>query len=219
MMRNILLWLATLVVPVFLILTAVRLLLTPAFVRLEYSMPGFPADSYGMPAADRECYALSALDYLLNNEGIEFLGEQTFPDGAPLYNERELRHMHDVKVLTRAVPNVWSLLAFGLIAADLFARRSGSRTAFLAALARGGRLTVLLIAGILVFTLLNFNAIFVGFHRIFFEADTWLFQFTDTLIRLFPLRFWQDVFIFAGVLTALFGAILGWVLPALSRKR
>jgi integral membrane protein (TIGR01906 family) len=50
---------------------------------------------------------------------------------------------------------------------------------------------VLLGAG-LVFT---FSTVFVGFHRLFFEGDTWLFYYSDTLIRLFPERFWRDVFL------------------------
>ena len=43
--------------------------------------------------------------------------------------------------------------------------------------------------------LVTFSTVFVSFHRIFFEGATWLFLYTDTLIRLFPERFWQDAFI------------------------
>ncbi|MCW5878686.1 MAG: TIGR01906 family membrane protein [Anaerolineales bacterium] len=217
-MRKIFLGLVSLVVPVFLLLTALRLLLTPTFVVLEYSLPGFPADSYGMPAADRQRYALSALDYLVNEEGIEFLGEQTFPDGAPLYNERELRHMHDVKVLTRTVLNVWAGITLASVALFLLARRGGWSAELRGAIQQGGRLALLLIAAVLILVVLSFDAIFVGFHRIFFEGDTWLFQYTDTLIRLFPMRFWQDVFIAAGLLTALGGLLLGWLWPRLNAK-
>lgn len=217
-MRKLFLGLVSLIVPVFLLLTGLRLLLTPAFVELEYSLPGFPADSYGMPAADRQRYALSALDYLVNEEGIEFLGDQTFPDGAPLYNQRELRHMHDVKQLTQAVLNVWAGITLASVALFLLARRGGWSAELRSAIQQGGRLTVLLIAAILILVVLSFDAIFVGFHRIFFEGDTWLFQYTDTLIRLFPMRFWQDVFIAAGLLTALGGLLLGWVWPRLKAR-
>jgi integral membrane protein (TIGR01906 family) len=47
----------------------------------------------------------------------------------------------------------------------------------------------------------SFSFVFVGFHLIFFEGDTWLFLYSDTLIRLFPTRFWRDVFIFVIALT------------------
>ncbi len=217
-MRKLFLGLISLIVPVFLLLTALRLLLTPAFVELEYSLPGFPADAYGMPAADRVAYARSALDYLVNAEGIDFLGEQTFLDGAPLYNQRELRHMHDVKLLTQSMLNLWAGITLASVVLFLLAWRGGWSTELRAAIQQGGRLTVLLIAAILVLVVLSFDMIFVGFHRIFFEGDTWLFQYTDTLIRLFPMRFWQDVFIAAGLLTALGGLLLGWVWPRLRAR-
>jgi uncharacterized membrane protein len=53
--------------------------------------------------------------------------------------------------------------------------------------------------------------LFTAFHAVFFEGDTWLFQFSDSLIRMFPLRFFQDVFIILGVLTLLGGVGL-WLL-------
>ena len=74
---------------VFLLLTGVRLLLTNAFVKLEYSMPGFPEDTYGMTKAQRLEYAPIALDFLLNGADESFLGDLTFEDGTLLYNERE----------------------------------------------------------------------------------------------------------------------------------
>ena len=51
-----------------------------------------------------------------------------------------------------------------------------------------------------------FNSFFVAFHSLFFEGDSWLFLYSDTLIRLFPLRFWQDAFLWAAVI-ALGGGI------------
>ena len=41
---------------------------------------------------------------------------------------------------------------------------------------------------------------FAGFHSLFFEGDSWLFLYSDTLIRLFPLRFWQDAFLSAALI-------------------
>jgi uncharacterized membrane protein len=44
---------------------------------------------------------------------------------------------------------------------------------------------------------------------LFFTGDSWLFLYSDTLIRLFPMRFWQDAFLFAGALDVLGGLALG----------
>jgi len=210
-------WLITLLVPLLLLMTSIRLLLTPTFVDLEYSMPGFPEDTYGMSFNERRVYAKSALDYILNDEPVSFLGEQRFEDGSPLYNERELGHMQDVKDLTQIVLDVWLLLLALLVAITLAARRLGYWEAVRRGLQRGGQLTVGLIVIVLIIVALSFNALFTSFHRIFFEGDTWLFQFSDTLIRLFPLRFWQDVFIALGALTLLAGAAL-WLLTRKKTK-
>ena len=66
-------------------------------------------------------------------------------------------------------------------------------------LMRGGWLMVGLAAVIGVIAVIGiainpniFFSFFAGFHSLFFEGDSWLFLYSDTLIRLFPIRFWQD---------------------------
>ena len=54
-----------------------------------------------------------------------------------------------------------------------------------------------------------FFQFFAGFHSLFFEGDTWLFLYSDTLIRLFPIRFWQDAFLWAAVIALGGGVALG----------
>jgi uncharacterized membrane protein len=54
-----------------------------------------------------------------------------------------------------------------------------------------------------------FMGFFVGFHSLFFEGDSWLFLYSDTLIRLFPIRFWQDAFLLAAVIALGGGVALG----------
>jgi integral membrane protein (TIGR01906 family) len=196
------------VVPVVLVLTAVRLLLTPAFVRLEYRMPGFPEDPYGFTREQRLRWAMLDLEYLLNDAGIEFLGDLRFEDGTPVHNERELRHMEDVKRLTQAALRVW--FAAGLLAVGLAATLwiGAGRAAALEALAATARLTLILMAVLLVLLVLGFSAFFVGFHRVFFVGDTWLFPASDTLIRLYPVRFWRDAFLFTALATLAQAGIL-----------
>jgi len=201
-------WLIVILVPLGLLLSAARLVLTPAFVRLEYQTPNFPEDPYGFSQEERMRYAPLALDYLLNNEEISFLENQTFEDGSPLYNERELSHMQDVKGLTQIVLTTWLGILLLLLGTAWWAWRAKWLDDFKNMLANAGRITVYLIAAILVFAALSFNAFFTGFHRLFFEGDTWLFLFTDTLIRLFPLRFWRDVVFVLGGLTLIGSAIL-----------
>lgn len=209
-------WLITLSLPFLLLFSSIRVLLTPIFVDMEYSMPGFPEDPYGMSFSDRRANAKVALEYLMNDKGISFLGDQQFADGSPMYNERELGHMADVKGLTVIVLDVWLLLLALVVTVGAGARHFGYLAWFSAWLVRGAQLTIGLILTALVFVALSFNALFTGFHHLFFQGDTWLFSYSDTLIRLFPIRFWQDVFIALGALTLL-GAGVIWL--AFSKNR
>ncbi len=204
-MKQLIRILVPVLVPVVIVLTATRLLLTPLFVNIEYHMPGFPEDAYGMTQAERLRYAPLALDYLLNDEDISFLADQTFDDGTPLYNERELSHMYDVKILTQQALRVWAGALLALAALGVAAWRLGLLAELRAALAQGGALTVALILALLVLIALSFDWLFTEFHGIFFEGDSWLFLYSDTLIRLFPMRFWQDVFLALGGLSLLGG--------------
>jgi integral membrane protein (TIGR01906 family) len=207
-MKKILGWIISLIIPFAIILTAVRLLLTPVFVNLEYHTPGFPEDSYGMTIEQRLEYAPLAMDYLLNDEDISFLGDQRFDDGTPLYNQRELSHMVDVKVLTQQFLDIWVLLLVLLLGTGAAAWHFGFLDDFRNWVARGGKITVIALVVAMVLIGVSFNALFTGFHSIFFEGDSWLFFYSDTLIRLFPLRFWRDVFIALAVLSLGAGALL-----------
>lgn len=197
--------------PLVLILTVLRLMLTPAFVHLEYRTPGFPEDSYGFTLADRLTWAPLALEYLLNDAGVEFLGDLRFDNGSLVFNERELEHMLDVKVLVQLALKTWLGVLVVFTAAGVWYWRAQKSEIFLAALARGGLLTILLVLALLLYLALNFNQLFIDFHSLFFEGDSWLFAYSDTLIRLFPIRFWRDAFLALGGLTLAGASGLWWL--------
>jgi uncharacterized membrane protein len=67
---------------------------------------------------------------------------------------------------------------------------------------------VFFVAGVIVVVLISFGAFFVGFHEVFFQPGTWMFYWSDTLIRLFPERFWRDIFIYIGLITAGLGLLV-----------
>jgi integral membrane protein (TIGR01906 family) len=205
-------WLVTLLTPVVLVLTSVRLLMMPAFLTFEYNTPNFPADYYGFTKEDRLYWSNIALEYLLNNAGIEFLGDLSFDDGSPVYNGRELGHMVDVKIALGTALQVWRLSLGALVLLAIWAWLGGWIEAYRRGLGRGGWLTAIAIAGIIVFVLLSFGVFFVAFHNVFFEPGTWMFEFSDTLIRLFPERFWRDIFIYVGVLSGGAGLLMGFLL-------
>ncbi len=207
MKLNILSWLVTILVPIALIGLGIRALLTPVFLNVEYNMPYFPPDDYGFSKADRLKWAPYALDYLVNNADISYLGDLKFDDGTPLYNERELSHMSDVKRVTKNALNIWYISLALLLMLGIWSWRGDWTQTYRQGLMRGGWLMVglsvaiglIVVIGIAIDPDIFWN-FFAGFHSLFFTGDSWLFSYSDTLIRLFPIRFWQDAFLFAAII-------------------
>ncbi len=210
--------LIVLALPPFLVLTAVRLVMSEAFIRLEYSRPGFPADRYGFTAEERLRYAPHTVRYLLDNEPIDYLAALEH-DGAPLFTPKELRHMHDVQGVTRAAFRVHLLAtALLLLAALALGSRRENRRTLRQGVFEGGVLTLLLMLTAIVLALANWDFFFTGFHRLFFEGDSWLFSTRSTLIRLFPERFWFDAALAIGGLTFA-GALSAIAVARLAARR
>lgn len=199
-MRVLLRLLIILAVPIVLTMTMVRLLTLPWYPAWEYSRSNFPEDPFGMPTAERLRLAQATIRFLNIPGPTPILEDLTFSDGTPAYVERELDHMDDVKT----VYNGLTLLALVLLVAAVgagraLARRGGAGSCPLwAALTQGGIVTLVLLLGLGAWMLVGFNAFFTLFHGLFFEPGTWIFYDSDTLIRLFPLQFWQD----AGLIIA-----------------
>ncbi len=197
-------------VPLALIGLALRLLLTPLFLQAEYRMPYFPVDDYGFTTQDRLRWGPYGLNYMLNDADASYLADLKFDDGSPLFNERELEHMQDVKRITRDGLRLWYLTLAMLLGLGAWARARQWLPAFLQGLWRGGWLTIGLAGAVGLVVLVGMTAspdlfwnFFTAFHGIFFQGDSWLFAYSDTLIRLYPIRFWQDAFLAAA------GIVLG----------
>ncbi len=207
--RSILTVLTAVLLPLALSVLGMRLVLTHAFLQVEYRLPGFPPDEYGFTFAERLHWATVAWDYEVNSPQARSLAVLTVPDGSPLYNEREVSHMQDVKNVVgpglAAGYGIWFLL----LAIGLWARFGGWWQQYLGGIRWGGWVTVGLVAVIGIFAATSFWTFFADFHSLFFTGTSWQFEYSDTLIRLFPLRFWQDVFLFIGILDVLAGLALG----------
>jgi integral membrane protein (TIGR01906 family) len=193
-----------LALPVFLVLIGVRIVTTDLFLRVEYNRPGFPSDPYGFSKQDRLHYAPYAVNYLLNDAGIDYLGDLTFDNGLPLYRAKELQHMEDVKTVMRAALKIHLALSVALAATvALLAWKKETRWALRWGLSAGGIFTILLIVGLAVLIFANWTFFFDGFHEIFFKGNSWQFSNSDTLIRLFPEQFWFDAAMSIGFFTVL----------------
>ena len=202
-------WLITILIPLALTFLGLRLLLTHAFPQIEYRLPGFPKDDFGFNLQDRLKWSKISIDYLTNNASISFLGDLTFPDGTGLFNDRELSHMQDVKNVVK--PVLW--IGYGdwflLVGLGLWACFGDWWRQYVRGVWRGGLLMLGLVVLIGIFASINFWQFFTDFHGLFFTGNSWQFLYSDTLIRLFPLRFWQDAFLFAGIIDVIGGLAFG----------
>lgn len=214
---KILSFLISLATPVALMGFALRVMLTPLYFNVEYNMPYFPEDPYGFTKADRLKWAEPSVEYLVNSADISHLGDLEFDNGMPIYNERELSHMEDVKGVVQGSLKAWHLSLAILAALAFLFWRAQAMPEYLNGLRRGGWWMIVLAAALAFIAgagiLLNpdiFWNFFAWFHSLFFEGDSWLFYNSDTLIRLFPIRFWQDAVIAMAVIALGGGAGLAY---------
>jgi integral membrane protein (TIGR01906 family) len=199
--------------PIFLTSTAARIMVRTWYPRYEYAKPDFPADPYGFTTQQRLERATVCIDFLNSSQpaeqAIALLDALRLPEtNKPLFNQYERSHMLDVKRFTDLLWRVLAVSALvvvgGLIL--LLARRQ-TRSHGYAALFGGGLLTTALLGFLVIFVLVGWRTFFIGFHEIFFPPGSWTFDWSDSLIRLFPDRFWFD----AGVLLV-GGALVAGVL-------
>jgi len=199
--------------PAFFLLTSVRLVASETFIELEYHRPGFPRDRFGFSQEDRLKYAPYAVRYLHNDADISYLGDFEL-DGAPMYTEKELRHMADVKTVVQTAFTVHTALTLALAAVAVFLMwRPSTRHLLRHALSEGGVFTIALIITFVILMVVSWDFFFDNFHAVFFEGDSWQFSTSSTLIRLFPEQFWFDAAITIGLLTvggALCAMLVAW---------
>jgi len=207
--------LLALALPIFLIGVNMRLTTSHWFVQREYRKVDFPSDPYGLSTAERIRLAEACVDYLATDADISLLENLRLTSGAQAFNARELRHMVDVQAVYGKLLKSCVAAALALAGGILALLAGGpARRRVLTAFVGGCLLTLGLLTAIGAIMILNWGGFFTTFHRIFFEADTWRFQYSDSLIRLFPMRFWRDVAVtIVGLLLAEIAVIggTGWV--------
>jgi len=203
-------WLLVLALPILLIGVNLRIVTSHWFVHWEYERPGFPADPYGLSTSERIRLATVCQDYLASNADIALLANLELPSGEPAFNERELRHMADVQDVFFALTVAGGMSGLLWLSVGAASLRSGwMKDRYLNAVLNGSLLTFGMLAAVGGFMAVSWGEFFIAFHRLFFAGDTWLFPNSDTLIRLFPIRFWIDVAIVLVALTVLEAAALG----------
>ena len=202
-------------IPVFLVLTNVRIATT------EERVYGYAFSAYDIPAVtgiprpelDRAAHEL--VQYLTSSDPDSLLDIRVHVTGGesqPLYNEREILHMRDVKRLFQFVFRVHEV-AFAYILVYVAGVYLWSREQSLRRLARqavvAGIATAVALGVAAVAMLIGFDQLFLAFHLVSFANDFWqLDPATDRLVQMFPEGFWFDVSIGVGVLTVIEGGLV-----------
>lgn len=137
-------------------------------------------------------------------------GGQSFP----LFNEREVIHLKDVKGLFQLDYRILGgtlIYTLGFTALYLFRRRSEAKQRQLAwAVASGSSLSLALILGLGVIAAFDFDQFFLEFHLLSFANDFWLLDPSrDYLLMLFPQGFWLDATMFLAGLAVAAALLLG----------
>ena len=208
-------WIIIIAMPFFLGLGMILAVIAWDYPSFEYQR--IAPDRFGFTPEERLNYAHATLDYLQRPEPSEevifLLEDLRLPNSDdPLYKEREIGHMLDVKDLTDGIRTLWWITAVLVIVGLAYLllqpvlRSTGYRAIY-----QGGLATVIILAAIAVFIGVGWSIFFVQFHELLFPPGTWTFSYSDSLIRLFPEQFWFDI----GVIMSVGALLLGMVVTGI----
>ena len=202
--------LTILLVTIFIVGGAVQLLATDPYLAFEYGKTSFPSDSFGFTDQQRFILASTNIHYVRAHLPGDELSKQTL-NGVPVYNSREVSHMADVQAVFQSVSRVWLATFTLLLLIGLILWQQGERQTLASAIQSGGLLTSGIILTIALLALFAWQFWFNMFHLFFFKPGSWLFSYSDTLIRLFPVEFWFDATLTISIFSLAGGLLLAFV--------
>ena len=199
-------------IPVFLVTSNVRFFASETrFYERGFRQNNAAAvTGVSLPELDRAADELAR--YFENDATLLTTTVQIDGQEAPLYNDREVAHMKDVKTLMRFVYrlNEFSLAFIMTYVACvyLWAREKSLRLLAVQALAGVG-VGFAALAFVGVFAITGFDAAWTRFHQLVFSNDLWILDPSrDRLIQMFPEKFWQESTYIIGVLTLVEAALI-----------
>ena len=201
-----------LLIPILIITAAVRLLATDKFLAFEYGKASFPSDPFGFTNQQRFILASTNIHYVRTHLPNDELSKQTL-NGTPVYNPREISHMVDVRAVFQSIFQVWQAAFILVLFFGFMLWQKGEWKMLASAIQSGGLLTSGFILSIGLLAVFAWQFWFEMFHLFFFKPGSWLFSYSDTLIRLFPMEFWFDATLNISILSLIGGliiALIGW---------
>ncbi len=135
------------------------------------------------------------------------------------FNEKEKLHLKDVKYLINLAFIIFYILLILFLILLFYFIYKKDYLVIINSLIISGFIIILFHA---IFLLLNFSSSFVLFHKIFFTNDLWLLNpETDSLINLFPEKFFYDIssrIMLSSLMISLFLIIFGLIIKFKANK-
>ena len=143
-------------------------------------------------------------DYFNDDSELIDIDAVIYGEVQPLFTEREIIHMKDVKGLIHTV-YLWQWISLGYLAACMagyaWLRRRESIPGVVRVGFWGGVVTLLIIGALGLGSLVGFEALFLKFHQLSFANDLWrLNPRIHNLIAMFPEPFFRDATLFVALM-------------------
>ncbi len=143
-------------------------------------------------------------DYFNDNAELIDIDAVIYGETQPLFTEREIIHMKDVKGLIHGV-YMWQWITMGYLAAVLAAYIWLRRREAIPGAVRvgfwGGVVTLLIIGALGLGSVVGFEALFLKFHQLSFANDFWkLNPRIHNLVAMFPEPFFRDATLFVALM-------------------
>lgn len=111
----------------------------------------------------------------------------------PLLTADELSHMQDVMIIFRFVIVLWVSALVIFVVSILWFVVSKVKKYITKWLLIWSFITLVLIWLIIIFVIVDFQSVFLLFHKVFFPQGNWSFDASSVLITLFPLNFFETI--------------------------
>jgi Gpi18-like mannosyltransferase len=179
-------WLVAMLTLIVVFGISLNLLLTPAFIRIEFAIPQNPADSYSFTKSDRFQWASQTIDYMTNDRQTQYLARQKYANGSPVFNADEIAIVENIKKSVQKTLMIWRLSLAVSFILGLLAWAGNWLPKFRQGIKRGGWFSI-------GFAMIIFGFVPTIFNNTVPNANI---QNIHTLLALFPIRFWQDSVLF-----------------------
>lgn len=183
----------TIAIPVFIISSTVNIITTSMdLYRYDFAKYGI-SNVTRISNAQLEDAAKMMIKYFNGQSDTPQVTVTKNGKPSPLYNNKELIHLEDVRKITDIfrVSQVVSIIL--LFACGLLLYFRDSVTSLLTGLRKGAIIALGFTGILVVWALIDFDSLFLVFHLMSFNNDLWLLDpRTDYLIMMFPEGFFND---------------------------